>query len=342
MRTFLGILLIVLTNHCVAQVIKTKDGVSLGPRNEFISSCSEGNEIINIDGIEVKLNAFCACMCDDLITNINSWELERALAENKLSYLLANDANLEILLKCLEGNFQIDENFNFDYSTVSELQKKGYIKNCNNTVISLPENKNIWTKNQAKQYCECTLNKMIDANYTYKEILSIENENSSAFNEIALPCLNTTLRNSKESKFTNTKSITKIEGGGSQSFIQLVDNLGKGYKVKITIEDISKYYVFDTGASDIIIDRDTERELLLNGVLKRENYLGKTEYTLANNQTVQAQKVRVNNISIGEYTLNNVEIGIINDGVLLCGKSFLDKFSKWEIDNQNKYLILYK
>ena len=52
--------------------------------------------------------------------------------------------------------------------------------------------------------------------------------------------------------------------------------------------------------------------------------------------------VKVDNITIGDFTLNNVIIGIIDGGSLLCGKSFLDKFKKWEIDEKNKVLILYK
>ena len=68
----------------------------------------------------------------------------------------------------------------------------------------------------------------------------------------------------------------------------------------------------------------------------------KTEYTLANNQTVKGNMVKVDNIVIGDYTLNNVVIAIIDEGSLLCGKSFLDKFKKWEIDRQNNVLILYK
>ncbi len=76
--------------------------------------------------------------------------------------------------------------------------------------------------------------------------------------------------------------------------------------------------------------------------MKKEDYLSKTEYTLANNKTVKGQKIKVNNIVIGDYTLNNVIIAIIDEGSLLCGKSFLDKFKKWEIDKQNNVLILYK
>ena len=70
--------------------------------------------------------------------------------------------------------------------------------------------------------------------------------------------------------------------------------------------------------------------------------MNKTEFTLANNQKVKAQMVILDNIIIGDYTLNNVLIAIIDEGSLLCGKSFLVKFKKWEIDKQNNVVILYK
>jgi predicted aspartyl protease len=50
----------------------------------------------------------------------------------------------------------------------------------------------------------------------------------------------------------------------------------------------------------------------------------------------------VDNITIGDYVLNNVVIAVIDEGSLLCGKSFLDKFKKWELDKENNFLILYK
>ena len=100
--------------------------------------------------------------------------------------------------------------------------------------------------------------------------------------------------------------------------------------------------MFDTGSTDLIIDQDTERELLLAGFLKRDNYLNKTTFELADNKTVIGQKIKLNNIEIGDYTVNNVVLTIINQGSLLCGKSFLDKFKNWELDKKNNVLTLYK
>jgi clan AA aspartic protease (TIGR02281 family) len=215
-------------------------------------------------------------------------------------------------------------------------------KNCVNEIMNDKERNPIWTKELAEEYCTCAISKLLSAGYTYKDILDIEDENSTSFNEIALPCVTEVLKTSTELKSSNSYNVNDIKGGTYRSIIPLVDYLEQGYKIKINISGVIKYYLFDTGASDLLINRDTERELLLKGVLKKENYLYKTEYTLANSQIVKAQMIKLDNIIIGDYTLNNVTVAIIDEGSLLCGKSFLDKFKNWEIDKQNKVLILYK
>ena len=329
---------------CAAQVVKSKDGVSLGQRSEFISACTKvaDKKLMNINGMEIETYKYCACVCDNLIPTINSWEMERAMKENKMTDLFLKDENLEKLMKCLEGNFKINDDYKFESTDNPELQKKIGIKNCVNEILSDGEMNEIWTKELAEEYCDCAISKLLSAGYTYRDILEIEDENSASFNEIALPCVAEVFKTNTEFKSSNSYNIYDIKGGGYRSRIPLVDYLGQGYKIKINISGVVKYYLFDTGASDLIINRDTERELLLNGVLKKENYLNKTEYTLANNQTVKAQMVKLDNIIIGDYTLNNVVIAVIDEGSLLCGKSFLDKFKKWEIDKQNNVLILYK
>lgn len=343
-RLFLIPCIVIYTIPCSAQVIKSKDGVSLGERKDFISVCTKAadKKLMNINGLEVETYKYCACVCDNLIPTINSWEMEKAVKENKLKDLFLKDENLEIMMNCLEGNFKINEDYKFSDSDNPELLKKIGIKNCVDKIINDPEVEDIWTKELAEEYCKCAIRKLLSAGYTYKDILEIEDENSAGFNEIALPCVTEVFKTNTKFKSSNSYNIYDIKGGGYRSLIPLVDYLGQGYKIKINILGVTKYYLFDTGASDLLINRDTERELLLNGVLKKENYLNKTEYTLANNQTVKAQMVKLDNIIIGDYTLNNVVIAIIDEGSLLCGKSFLDKFKKWEIDKQNDVLILYK
>ena len=335
---------ITFTLNCSAQIIKTKDGVSIGKRSDLIASCTKGaeKELMKFNGIEIETYKYCSCVSDNLIPTLNSWEMEKAVKENKIIDLFLEDKNLEILMSCLEGNFKVDDDYIFEDSGNSETQRKYSIKICVKEIMDAPENNDLWTKKLAEEYCECAIDKLFSEGYTFKDIQEIEDENSESFNEIAMPCISLVLGDNPEFKLSNTYNINDIEGDKYRSFIPLVDYLGQGYKIKISISGVSKYYLFDTGASDLIIDRDTERELLLNGVLKREDYLGKTQYTTANNQIMEAQMVKVNNITIGDYTISNVVISVVDEGSLLCGKSFLDKFYKWEIDKQNKVLVLYK
>ena len=335
---------ITLTLNCSAQIIKTKDGVSIGKRSDLIASCTKGaeKELMKFNGIEIETYKYCSCVSDNLIPTLNSWEMEKAVKENKIIDLFLEDKNLEILMSCLEGNFKVDDDYIFEDSGNSETQRKYSIKICVKEIMDAPENNDLWTKKLAEEYCECAIDKLFSEGYTFKDIQEIEDENSESFNEIAMPCISLVLGDNPEFKLSNTYNINDIEGDKYRSFIPLVDYLGQGYKIKISISGVSKYYLFDTGASDLIIDRDTERELLLNGVLKREDYLGKTQYTTANNQIMEAQMVKVNNITIGDYTISNVVISVVDEVSLLCGKSFLDKFYKWEIDKQNKVLVLYK
>ena len=335
---------ITFTLNCSAQIIKTKDGVSIGKRSDLIASCTKGaeKELMKFNGIEIETYKYCSCVSDNLIPTLNSWEMEKAVKENKIIDLFLEDKNLEILMSCLEGNFKVDDDYIFEDSGNSETQRKYSIKICVKEIMDAPENNDLWTKKLAEEYCECAIDKLFSEGYTFKDIQEIEDENSESFNEIAMPCISLVLGDNPEFKLSNTYNINDIEGDKYRSFIPLVDYLGQGYKIKISISGVSKYYLFDTGASDLIIDRDTERELLLNGVLKREDYLGKTQYTTANNQIMEAQMVKVNNITIGDYTISNVVISVVDEVSLLCGKSFLDKFYKWEIDKQNKVLVLYK
>jgi len=281
LRLLLIVCVIAYSTSCSAQIIKSKDLVSLGGRSEFLKSCSKGvdKKLINVNGLEFETYKYCACVCDNLIPTINSWELEKALIEDRLTDLFLQGENLEIIRKCFDGNSKIGNDYEYKYSSNPELQKKIGIQNCVNEIMSDEEMNSSWTKESAIEYCDCAVSKLFSAGYTFKDILEIEDENSLSFNEIIIPCITDALKQNS----SNSYNFYDINGGDYRSLIPLIDYFGQGYKIKITIYGVTKYYLFDTGASDLVIDRDMERELLLKGVLKKENYLSKTEYTLANN-----------------------------------------------------------
>lgn len=341
-RIFILSILFIKTSF--GQDIKTKDGVSLGLRSALISGCAEKSEstMMDFNGVEVDALSYCSCVFDQLIPNINSWEFERAIREDRIDMLFQKEENLAILMQCVEPSLRFEDDYKFSAEDYGEFETSLGIKMCVNEVMTSKETQGHFSKTDAEAYCECAITELLKAGFTWKDVSQFEDENSQIFNEIFVPCLNNLTESSQVFGSSNTYRSSDIDGGEYRSVVPLINYLGIGYKLKISIGGVTNYYVFDTGASDLIINRDIERELLLNGSLRRESYLEKTEYTMANNEIVTAQLVKLDNVVIGGYTVNNVVIAIIDEGSLLCGKSLLDKFRDWNLDAKNEELILFR
>lgn len=345
MRYLVKFVIIILCNSfIITQVIKTKDNVILGLRNDFVSSCASSTEqeIIDINGYYVNTTNYCECVSDSLIPTLYSFEIEKAIKNDKMMDLFLNEKNLKIIMTCVEGNVTFDDDFILKDEYLTEIGQKAGINNCVAEIMSDPDIREVLSTKAAEDYCACAVNKLFSLGYTYKDYLELENEDSEVFNETILPCLDKFLYDLSLFESNAIYNSDDIIGNDYSSNIPLVNYYEQGYKVKISIDGISKYYLLDTGASNLIINRDVERDLLINGSLTKKDYLGTELYSLANNQNVTAQLVRLNNIKIGEYVVNNVTAAIIDDGSLLCGIGLLEKFRKWELDNGEEMLILYR
>jgi hypothetical protein len=111
--------------------------------------------------------------------------------------------------------------------------------------------------------------------------------------------------------------------------------------LKITIGSLVKIWAMDTGASDLYINRDMETELMKQGVLTQEHYLGVEDLELANGTLDKCRKYTVDKIRIGKFYVNNVVVAVSDTGKkILAGKSLLNKFSAVMLDNKNEMLIL--
>jgi len=333
-----------LTSITFGQKVKTKDGVLLGDRKDFISSCASGaeEEMMNLKGMEINTYDYCSCVCDNIIPMLQYDELDAAIKNDNLVALFMKEENLNEIKNCLKGNLEVDEEFEFNKNNRSEVTIELAKQECINGILEDPEMNEAWSEEMADDYCACAMDKLYSKGYTFKDLLDIENEDSESFNEIAVPCVTEILSKYKENLSDNNYVPSDITGSPTSSKIILLDYLGNGYKLKISINGISKYFLFDTGASDLIINQDFERELLIEGAIKKDDYQGEKTYSMANNEEVEAQMVKLNDIQIGDYTVNNVIVAVLKEGSLLCGKGFLDKFKKWELDQENKTLTLYR
>lgn len=137
----------------------------------------------------------------------------------------------------------------------------------------------------------------------------------------------------KYSKDYNTTS-TKFKS------ISLI-KAGKTYYVNISISGNKKKYVLDSGASDVTIDESTYKQLRQSGIIEVKHKLPDGEYQIADGSSKTYRRTILPEISIGTLNIKDVVATIVPDGQpLLLGKSFLDNFKTWKIDNSKNILII--
>ncbi len=120
-----------------------------------------------------------------------------------------------------------------------------------------------------------------------------------------------------------------------------VKKQGNVYLVEITIGGQNLIYMIDSGASEMIISSAIEKKLLEMGIIRNSDYLPSQRFTFADGRSQEFRRVKLAVVKIGPIKVENVEAAIGNeDGILLLGKSFLDKFKYWKINNDNQTLEL--
>lgn len=137
-------------------------------------------------------------------------------------------------------------------------------------------------------------------------------------------------------------NATSISGDSNETQIQLTNN-GGVFEIWVSIKGIKKKFILDSGASDVSISQNAEQELIQEGILKKEYYIEPALYQVANGSIIKCRRFTLPELRVGDFTVKNIRVAVgINNTPLLLGKSFLDKFSKWTINNLTNKLILEK
>jgi len=137
-------------------------------------------------------------------------------------------------------------------------------------------------------------------------------------------------------------SALEIKSLKDKGSIQLTRHGGM-YFIPVSIGNISEDFVLDSGASDVSISVEMERKLIQNGIIKKTDYLENGLYKIANGSIVECRRLIIPKLTIGDFTIENVQASVgIGESPLLFGKSVLDKFSKWSINNLTQTLDVEK
>jgi clan AA aspartic protease (TIGR02281 family) len=257
----------------------------------------------------------------------------------------------------------------------TSMYEQVFMETCKANLLKSPTLKGY----DADVYCKCAYQKMFVEGNISEYYKKGNDKNSVVVNEVAMPCLVEASKKDKPAtepsatpgKFSNKdlvkKALPKKESiaestdevlqapatveeeftnkdikGPSTEKVKLINASGT-YRLKVIIGTTTKYFMLDSGASEFTINSELEKELLEQGIITKADYLPEDIYTMANGKKVKARRVMISDIHVGGFTINNVEAVILSkDGSLLLGKSLLDKFSNWSIDNKAEMLILKK
>lgn len=114
---------------------------------------------------------------------------------------------------------------------------------------------------------------------------------------------------------------------------------------ELALNGVSAEFIFDTGASSIVINRAFFRKMQANNRISVRDQIGQGTSTVANGSSVPITVFNIKDVSVpGGLTLQNIEAVLINtaNAPLLVGQTFFANFGLMTIDNVNKVLILEK
>ena len=101
--------------------------------------------------------------------------------------------------------------------------------------------------------------------------------------------------------------------------------------------------MIDSGASEMFITKSTEQYLLDLGIIRNSDFLQPKIFTLADGSQKEYRRVLIPSVKIGTIRVDDVAVAITeDDSPLLLGKSFLDKFISWKINNDKQTIDLQR
>ena len=118
---------------------------------------------------------------------------------------------------------------------------------------------------------------------------------------------------------------------------------GSVFILTVALGNSKKQFILDSGAGEVTISSELERSLIASGYIKGSDFLVSGLYQIADGSIILCKRVLLKNISVCGINVKNVAACVGGSSApLLLGRSFLDKFRKWSIDNSTSTLYLEK
>lgn len=134
--------------------------------------------------------------------------------------------------------------------------------------------------------------------------------------------------------------LNKING---QTVLHL-NKSGGVYTVPCLVNGLPLEFIFDTGASGVVISLIEASFMLKHGYLSEDDILGSTQHQIADGSVSEGTSIILRKLVIGDIVLYDVEASIVHTlgAPLLLGQSAISRFGRFEIDYYRNELIIWK
>lgn len=312
--------------------IYTKEGQRILDRRELINSCLKSLHKNRNDKTALSICECQANKLNDYFSNeqVNKYTYGRVV---DISGLINQDTIIKTEIeKCYttSNKMTLLQAEGFQQEFISECIK-GIQKNTEKTLdIS-----------RVKKFCICQLELIKAKKISDAEITALSDPNSLLFYEMLYKCGDPFTEEEKLDRNWN-ENVEKDITGPAIDTIRILSLNGMTY-VKVKVGSMTQFWLFDTGASDLLINKDMEESLKKENKLTEKDYLGTGEYEMANGMIDTCRRYKMDNIKIGSFSINNVVVAVTEKGKkIIAGRALLNKFCQWVINNRDNTLTLTK
>lgn len=151
----------------------------------------------------------------------------------------------------------------------------------------------------------------------------------------------TTSKASENPNNAQVSASTSAALAPGRTEVPLREDMGT-YMVPVKINGIVDLdFTVDSGASAVIIPEDVFRVLMRAGTVSAGDFLGQTDFVLADGSTSTQRTIRIKSLQVGATVLTDIVASVAPEGgSLLLGQTFLSRFRSWSMDNGKHVLVL--
>lgn len=320
-----------LAAFCQQDFIYTKEGRPILLKRDLISNCLRS---LNTDRTNKSALAVCECQVN---------RMNRAFTNRQYRSVTTN--HVIDMNKLFKLDSVMEKEIQLCYTSSNQtilLSAQGFaqemVEKCKENILL--KNPGL-DKNKVAAFCNCELALIKDKKITDKEMEAINDPNSILFYQVMATC-GDPFSDDDDFKSEWTQASGKDVSGPGKDTVSILAINGMHY-VKLKVGSVVYFWLLDTGASDMLITKQMEQLLMNEKILSANNYLGTGRYEMANGMIDTCRKYKIDNILIGHYSIGNIVVAVSDKARrVIAGKSLLNKFSNWMIDNKQNILILNK